>query len=60
MSSDETAGRLLSDYLRSGWTRHLPRNAFTISEAVLGLHVDDIAGEIEEQPLGSRVGELLA
>jgi hypothetical protein len=49
----------MSDYMRSGWSRHLPRNGFAIYEAVLWLHVDDIVGEIEEQPLGSRVGELL-
>ncbi len=60
MTSDETAGRLMSDYLRSGWIRHLPRNAFTIYEAVLWLHVDEIQGEIEEQPPGGPVGGLLA
>jgi len=60
VTPEETVGRLMSDYLRSGWMRHLPRNAFTIYEAVLWLHVDDIAGEIEEQPLGSWVGEHIA
>lgn len=60
MTPEETVDRLMSDYLRSGWMRHLPRNAFTTYEAVLWLHVEDIAGEIEEQPLGSWVSEHLA
>jgi hypothetical protein len=59
VASDESAGRLLSDYMRSGWIRHLPRNAFTIYDAVLWLHVDEISGEIEEQPVVSRAGALL-
>jgi hypothetical protein len=46
--------------MRSGWTRHLPRSAFTIYQAVLELHVDDVAGEIDDRPLGSRIGGLLA
>lgn len=59
MTPEDTAGRLMGDYLQCGWMRHLPRNAFTIYEAVLWLDADDVPGEIEDQALASWVGELL-